>query len=237
MNLTFRKNKLYSFRLYFLALLLIILCIRCEDKFIENIDRSDKSIALTFDDGPDHFYTGMILDILKETNVKATFFLVGNKIKENPKVAERIFKEGHCLANHTYTHINLEKKSFKEILSEIQQTEQLLVKVCGESNKLFRPPWGHITNSEKLGLEKLGYKIVMWDINSRDYKPGISVNEIVNNVMRNIDGNKIIVFHDSDFRSKASRENTVRALPEIIGSLKALGYNFVTVDKMKAISQ
>lgn len=237
MILLFSKNKLYPFRIHRFALLLIFFCFGCEYQFIENIDTNGTSIALTFDDGPDPIYTEMILDVLKENDVKATFFLVGNKLKENPGIAERIFEEGHCLANHTYTHIDLKKKSFKEIYSEIQQTEQLLVNICGVSSKLFRPPWGHITSSEKQALEKYGYKIVLWDVNSRDYKSGITVKEIVNNVMKNIGGNRIILFHDSDYQCKNSRQNTVLALPEIIGFLKSLDYNFVTIDKMKGISQ
>lgn len=237
MNLLFLKNKLYSYRLQRFTLFLIFLCIGCENQFIENFNTVGKNIALTFDDGPDPLYTGMVLDILREKDVKATFFLVGNKIKQNPQVTERIFKDGHCLANHTYTHIDLKKKSFKVIYSEIQQTEQLLVNVCGESQKLFRPPWGHITDSEKETLKKYGYKIVLWDINSGDYKPNITANKIVRNVMENIAGNKIILFHDSDYQCKASRQNTASALPDIIDSLKALGYNFVTIDKMKIINQ
>ena len=157
MNLCFPK--LFSFRFRTLALCFIFLFIGCEYQFIENIDTISKDVALTFDDGPDPLYTGMILDILKEKNVKATFFLVGYKIKQNPQIAERIFEEGHCLANHTYTHIDLKKKSFKVIYSEVQQTEQLITNVCGESPKIFRPPWGHITNSEKEALENHGYKI------------------------------------------------------------------------------
>lgn len=102
---------------------------------------------------------------------------------------------------------------------------------------MFRPPWGHITISEKYALKKYGYKIVLWDIDTGDYKPNISANKIIKNVIENIGGNKIILFHDLDYQSKASRQNTVSALPDIIDSLKVLGYNFVTIDKMKIINQ
>jgi len=231
------KYKIVSHKLQCLALLLLFIffSLGCEKEFIESPDTIGKSIALTFDDGPDPIYTERILDVLKEKGVKATFFLVGNKIKQNPSVAERMFAEGHCLANHTYTHIDLKKKSFKDAYSEIQQTEQLIVDVCGRSSKLFRPPWGHITSSEREALNRYGYEIVLWDLNSRDYMPKITVNEIVANVMKNIGGNKIILFHDSDFLGKASRQNTVLALPQIIDFLKASGCNFVTINQMKEI--
>lgn len=231
------KYRIFPHKLQSFVLLFVFFCLGCEKEFIESPDTIGKSIALTFDDGPDPIYTEEILDVLKSKGVKATFFLVGKKIEQNPLVAERIFEEGHCLANHTYTHINLKKKSFKEAYSEIQQTEQLLVNICGKSPKLFRPPWGHITSSERVTLEKYGYKIVLWDVNSRDYMPKITVNEIVTNVMRNIGGNKIVLFHDSDYQGKASRQNTVLALPEIIDFLKASGYNFVTINQLNDISK
>lgn len=226
-------SKPFLFKRQAFALLFVFFLMGCENQFIESLDISEKSIALTFDDGPDPVYTSEILDVLKEKDVKATFFLLGNKMKQNPGLTERIFEEGHCLANHTYSHIDLKEKSLKEIFSEIQQTEQILVGACGESNKLFRPPWGHITSSEKAALIKNGYKVVLWDVNSRDYKPGISVNEIVDNIMNNLGDNRIILFHDSDYQGKASRKNTARALPIIIDFLKVLGYKFVTVDKIK----
>lgn len=230
----FLRNKAHRFKKIALIVLCILLFAGCENLFVENLDTSDKSIALTFDDGPDPIYTMAILDILKEKDIKATFFLVGNKMKKYPQVTERIFEEGHCLANHTYTHIDLRKKSFKEILAEIQQTEQILVNVCGDSKKLFRPPWGHITNSEKESLKKLGYKIVLWDVDSKDYKSGISVSNIIDNAMTGIGKNKIILFHDSDYQEKESRENTVLALPVIIDFYKTLGYHFVTIDKLES---
>jgi peptidoglycan/xylan/chitin deacetylase (PgdA/CDA1 family) len=91
--------------------------------------------------------------------------------------------------------------------------------------------------SEKNALIKYGYKIILWDIDTGDYKPNISANKIIKNVIENIGGNKIILFHDSDYQCNAGRQNTVSALPDIIDSLKVLGYNFVTIDEMKGINQ
>lgn len=231
------KYKIVSHKLQCLALLLIFFSLGCEKEFIESPVTIGKSIALTFDDGPDPIYTEKILDVLKEKGVKATFFLVGDKIKQNSSVVERMFAEGHCLANHTYTHIDLKKKSFKDAYSEIQRTEQLIVDVCGKSPKLFRPPWGHITSSEREALNRYGYEIVLWDLNSKDYVPKITVDEIVANVMKNIGGNKIVLFHDSDYLGKAGRQNTVLALPQIIDLLKQMGYRFVTIDQMDNVGK
>lgn len=220
-----------------LVLLLICFCVGCKYESIENLETSTKNVAITFDDGPEPRYTEMVLDILKEKDVKATFFLVGNKIKQNPKITKRIFKEGHCVANHTYTHIDLKKTASIKIYNEIQQTEQLIVSICGKSKKIFRPPWGHISDLEKNDLENLGYTIVLWDINSYDFIPNIEASSIYNNVMGNIAANKIILFHDADYKGKVKQHNTIIALPLIIDSLKALGYNLVTIDKMNINNQ
>ncbi len=236
MNIVVTKTKMFSFKILCLALFLMLIC-SCQTQFIENIDAPDKTIALTFDDGPDPLYTDMILDILKEKDVKATFFLIGNKIVQNPKVTERIFNEGHCLANHTYTHINLFDKSYDEVFKSIQQTEQILESVCGESLKIFRPPWGHITKEQKDKLKKSGFKVVLWDVNSKDFKSKISVNDIIYNVMEGVGDKKIVLFHDSDHLSKANRKNTALALSQIIDLLKDQGYSFVTISEMDDIMQ
>lgn len=231
-NLLGKKTKLFSFPVLFLCLLFILINSSCDNLLIENVVIPNKTIALTFDDGPDPVYSDMILDVLKEKDVKATFFLIGSKIKQYPTVTERIFEEGHCLGNHTYTHINLEKKGYKEIYNSILQTQTLLQSVCGESLKIFRPPWGKITLEENEKLKKDGFKVVLWDVNSKDYKPNITVNEIIQNVINGVGDKKIVLFHDSDYLGKASRQNTVLALIQIIDLLKDMGYRFVTVDKL-----
>jgi len=237
MNLLVKKTKIFSFQVLSLGLLLILINSSCDNLLIENIDLPNKAIALTFDDGPDPIYTDMILDVLKEKDVKATFFLIGSKMKRYPNVTERIFNEGHCLANHTYTHINLEKTLYKEIYNSISKTETVLQGVCGESLKIFRPPWGKITLEEKDKLKKDGFKVVLWDVNSKDFRSNITVNEIINNVMAGIGNNKIVLFHDSDYLGKASRKNTVLALPQIIDLLQEMGYRFVTIDEMDNVGK
>lgn len=236
MNLVVDKVKFSQIKLQYLVLLLIFFC-SCENQFVESVDIYDKTIALTFDDGPDPVNTDLILDVLKEKEVKATFFLIGKKMKQYPEVTERIFEEGHCLANHTYSHTDLKGKSFKNVYLSILQTEQILDSVCGKTLKIFRPPWGHITSEEKAGLKKFGFKVVLWDVNSKDFKPNISVNEIINNVMAGVGDKKIVLFHDSDYLCKASRKNTALALPQIIDLLKEMGYHFVTIDEMQSIGK
>lgn len=237
MNLLVTRTKNFSFKCHILSLLLFLIGTGCENLLVENVVIPNKTIALTFDDGPDPVYTDMILDVLKEKDVKATFFLIGKKMKQYPLVTERIFEEGHCLANHTYNHVDLKGKSFKQVYLSILQTEQILDSVCGKTLKIFRPPWGHITAEEKANLKKFGFKIVFWDVNSKDFKPNITVTEIINNVMAGVGDKKIVLFHDSDYLCKASRKNTALALPHIIDLLKEMGYRFVTIDEMENIGK
>lgn len=237
MNLLVKKTKVFSSKCQILWLLIILICNSCEKILVENVVIPNKTIALTFDDGPDPIYTDMILDVLKEKEVNATFFLIGNKMKKYPQVTERIFNEGHCLANHTYDHINIEKQQFHKIHNSILLTEQILEGFSGKSLKIMRPPWGQVTSNEMVKLKRCGYKVVFWDVNSRDYKPNITVNEIINNVMAGVGDKKIVLFHDSDYLGIASRKNTALALPQIIDLLKGLGYSFVTIDEMENIGK
>lgn len=100
-----------------------------------------KRVALTFDDGPDDNYTSQILDILKKHNLKATFFLVGSRIKAHPDVVKRIVKEGHIIGNHTWDHQNFLKLSDKDILTEVSKTDEELYKIAGYHSTLLRPPF------------------------------------------------------------------------------------------------
>ncbi len=226
-------TKLFLLKCWFLApLLIFIIASSCENQLMENVVVTNKTIALTFDDGPDPINTDLILDVLKEKDVKASFFLIGKKMKQYPSVTERIFKEGHCLANHTYNHTDLNGESLSNVFLSILRTEKMLDSICGKTLKIFRPPWGHITSEENVNLKKFGFIIVLWDVNSKDYKPNITVNEIINNVMAGVGDKKIVLFHDSDYLCKASRKNTALALPQIIDLLKKKGYRFVTIDEM-----
>jgi len=236
MNLFGLKSMFTSLKCHFLTIILILILISsCDDQLIENVVLSNKTIALTFDDGPDPVYTDLILDILKEKDVKATFFLIGKKMQQYPEITERIFDEGHCLGNHTFEHFNLEKQQFHSIFISIFKTEQILENVCGKSLRIMRPPWGKVTPEEKDKLKKGGFKVVLWDVNSKDFMPNITVNEIINNVMTGAGDKKIVLFHDSDYLCKASRANTIAALPQIIDLLKQLGYRFVTINEMENI--
>jgi peptidoglycan-N-acetylglucosamine deacetylase len=233
---------IFPLKLRDLALIIsFVLFSSCEKQSIQNpsntIDylnlndplKEVKYISLTFDDGPDNIYTPLILDVLKEKNVVATFFLIGNKMKKYPEITKRIFNEGHVLANHTTNHLRLPGKSFSQVLDNLIQTEKIIASVCGTSQKLYRPPFGLITNNQKERLSRLGFKIVLWNVNSKDFVRTESIEDIVNNIVNGAGNNKVVLFHSADFEDKASRMNTVLALPRIIDKLRSENYIFVKV--------
>ncbi len=194
-----------------------------------------KKIALTFDDGPDGRYTPEILDILKEKHVKATFFLVGRNMKKFPAVTKRIIKEGHCIGNHTYDHSHMLGKSFRSIYKNILKNESISDSLGGKSAKLFRPPWGLISDNQIDSLNFYGFKIIPWDINSRDWSKESNPEDIVRIVTSQAQNNDIVLFHSADYALKESRINTVKALPAIIDILRAKRFIFIKVNEMDSV--
>jgi len=233
-NLLLIITNIFSHRLRNLVLFLIIVFFTgCDKEIIEKPAEPVLSIALTFDDGPDPAYTAMILNILKEKDVKATFFCVGNKMKKYPKITKRIFDEGHTIANHSTDHSNMTKKSFKDAYKNILQTEKIIDSLFGSSQKLFRPPWGKITKEQNDSLSKKGFKVILWNINSKDFADQkYSPNMILDIVIHEAQNNDIILFHDSDYKGKESRMNTVIALPKIIDILRSKGYVFKKAEEL-----
>jgi peptidoglycan/xylan/chitin deacetylase (PgdA/CDA1 family) len=222
-----KKNRHSLLVLNLISILLIAFLTGCEKQIIETPVPPAPVIALTFDDGPDPVYTGMILNILKEKNVKATFFLIGNKMKKYPKITKRIFDEGHSVGNHTSDHLRMRGKSFKEVITNIALTEKIIDSLCGNTRKLFRPPWGLITQEQKDSLSKKGFKVILWNVDSKDFaNQKYSPDMIVDIVRHEAQNNDIILFHDSDHKGKKSRMNTVIALPQIIDILRSRGYVF-----------
>jgi len=203
-----------------------------------------KKVAITFDDGPDSLYTEMILDVLKEKNVKASFFLVGKNIEKYPEVVKRIKNENHLIGNHSYSHPRLRKiTKIDSVEKEFAVVDSLLENIIGVKPLYYRPPFGKITDSQKELLDQKQSKIVMWSLDTKDYKiDDVTKDDIVTKVKENIHENAIILFHSTNANpERAARfknfQNTVDALPEIIDFLKTEGYELVTIeqipDKMK----
>ena len=192
------------------------------NKLIWDIPNSEKKIYLTFDDGPIPGVTEWVLDLLKEENIKATFFCIGDNVKKHPDVFKRILSEGHQTGNHTFNHLNGWKTNTNEYIENFKLYEAELLKLNIENSFLFRPPYGKIKTQQSRMIRKLGYKIIMWDVLSYDFDKSITPERCLENVISNTQQGSIIVFHDSI----KSEKNLRFALPKAIKVLKEKGFVF-----------
>lgn len=194
----------------------------------------EKVVALTFDDGPSAEWTPKILDELKRTDVKATFFMLGEHVLRYPEIAKRVVNEGHDVGNHTIHHTVLIFSGVEELEREIIGNEKIIRDATGKTTILFRPPKAWLTDKEKALIHKLGYQVVLWTLNSKDW---VSFDDkyIVRYIMKHIQPGDIILFHDSGgvFGTEGgNREETVRTIPRLINVLRSKGYRFVTVSEL-----
>ncbi|SEI04344.1 polysaccharide deacetylase family sporulation protein PdaB [Halobacillus karajensis] len=194
--------------------------------YMGNTDK--KRIALTFDDGPEDTYTPQILEILKQKNVKATFFVMGERVTEYPERLKQIHEEGHVIGNHTWDHPHLPELSDQQMHENIKATSAEIEKVTGVKPDLFRPPFGEIEDRQAALLSGQGYRSILWTADSRDWE-GLPAEEIVSRVKQDARPGVIALQHN--YHASGPFE-TVEALPQIIDELRAEGYEFVTVPKL-----
>lgn len=188
---------------------------------------NEKVIALTIDDGPWQNTTVQMLDILKENNVKATFFWVGQALEQHPELAKQEVAQGHAVGNHTWHHWykRMDEATAK---SEIERTADLMYKTTGVKTSLFRPPGGVLNNGLAAYAKSQKYAVIMWSQTSADTDPHAKYQVFVKNVLRDAKPGGIVLMHDGG----GDRQRTVQALPQIISGLKQQGYRFVTVPEL-----
>ena len=186
-----------------------------------------KLVALTFDDGPHKYRTAEILDILKEYDVKATFFVVGTMAHEYPELIKREIREGHEIGNHTYNHYKMKKLSEKNIIRELELTEKELYEIAEYRPKLFRPPEGWCSEMIASAVGSIDYDVILWNIDTLDWAHN-EVGKICECVDLAVIPGSIILFHDY----VTGDSPTPEALRRIIPALKARGYSFVTVSQL-----
>jgi len=189
-------------------------------------------IALTFDDGPWPQMTSRVLDVLKKNNVKATFFVVGKQVEQNPNLLIQIVHDGHAVGNHTWSHQYFQY-SESAAASELDKTSTLIYDLTGTKTSLFRPPAGILTNGLVTSANQKNYATVMWSVDSKDWRYyRNSPQALIDSVLKEAKPGAIVLLHDGG----GDRSTTIEALPKIITELKKRGYDFVTVPELLVIA-
>jgi peptidoglycan/xylan/chitin deacetylase (PgdA/CDA1 family)/glycosyltransferase involved in cell wall biosynthesis len=201
-------------------------------RIITHGPRSDKEVALTFDDGPNEPYTSEILAILQHYGIKATFFEVGQNVEVYPEATESLVADGQVIGNHAYDHSRL-ATAIDLRYRELDQAQAIFEAVAGVSPTLFRPPAGIHTPWQMRTVKGQNMIAVNWDAEGLDWQKSANARNITKRVLDEAQPGSIILLHDGDqTKNGADRSETVKALPGIIEGLQQRGYTFVTVPQM-----
>lgn len=187
-------------------------------------------VAITFDDGPHGANTPRLLEMLKQRNIKATFFCVGQCVAEYPEIAKRIVDEGHEIASHSWSHPNLIPMSEAGVRDQLERTHQVIKQATGVEPKSFRPPYGNFTVRQRNWANATyGYKIILWDVDPLDWKVRNS-DHVQSEIIKHTVAGSIILSHDI-------HKSTVDAMPATLDALLAKGFKFVTVSELVAMDK
>lgn len=201
-------------------------------KYVWDIPNHENKVFLTFDDGPTPEITEWVLDQLQQYDAKATFFCIGNNIEKNPEIFQKIIDENHAVGNHTFNHLKGWETDTNEYVENTRKCSLFMrgkgkgIREKGDTFELFRPPYGKIKTSQSRALRRLGYKIIMWDVLSRDFNNTIRPEKCLKNVLKNVETGSVIVFHDS---IKAA-QNLKYVLPKTLAFLKEKGFVCAKID-------
>lgn len=187
-------------------------------------------IAMTFDDGPHPTLTPKLLDLLAQLHIHATFFVLGEMVKNHPEILQRAVAEGHEIGDHSWSHPNLAKLSEAAVKKEILNTSDLITKVTGKKVTLMRPPYGALTPAQRKWIHNdLGMDVILWDVDPFDWKrPGSAVVE--HRILEQTHKGSIILSHDI-------HAGTIDAMPDTLATLLQKGYKFVTVSELIAMAE
>ncbi len=194
-------------------------------KALWRMDRRERSVYLTFDDGPIPESTPFILDTLQRYNIRAAFFMVGDNVRKYPELYQRIVDEGHLVGNHTHNHISGFRHTIHDYMYNVEKANAYI------RSHYFRPPHGWMRLAQYAWLSRR-YKVVMWDVVTRDYSRWMTADDIVDNVKRYSRNGSIITFHDS----LKAIDKLRTALPQSLEWLIGEGYSFKLFDNANSNS-
>jgi peptidoglycan/xylan/chitin deacetylase (PgdA/CDA1 family) len=183
----------------------------------------EKTLYLTFDDGPVPGPTEFVLDQLRRAQTKATFFCIGDNIRKHPDVFARVLSDGHSVGNHTFHHVSGWKTTSDNYLDEVHRCDDALGIDKSSTPRLFRPPYGRITRGQIRSLH--GYRIIMWDVLTNDYAKSLSPEACLRGTLAATRNGSIVVFHDS----LKAEKNMTYVLPRFLDHFGSRGYSFRTL--------
>ncbi|MCB1099996.1 MAG: polysaccharide deacetylase family protein [Verrucomicrobiae bacterium] len=187
-------------------------------------------LAMTFDDGPHATNTPRLLDILRERNIRATFYVVGQNVKRYPDLLRRIVAEGHEIGNHTVSHANLTKVSDQRLRMEMGEVHNGVLAVTGVAPQTMRPPYGALRQEQRALIRReFGYPTITWNVDPEDWKrPGVGV--VTKRLVEGARPGGILLAHDI-------HAPTIDAMPGTLDELLRRGFRFVTVSELINIEQ
>jgi polysaccharide deacetylase family sporulation protein PdaB len=229
----FYQPKKYYRPILVCAVTLLLICgsvfyVNANNKLkpIYEINTDEKKIALTFDISWGNHTPAPVLDILKENNIRCTFFLSGPWVKQYPEIVARIKEDGHEIASHGYRHINLSTLSQAEVAEEVQKAHDSIKEIAGLEANLIRTPNGDYNDTVIKAIQANNYTAIQWSLDSLDWmNPGVQ--NIIERVSTRCKPGDIILMHASD-----TCKQTDSALPDILNSLKGKGFELVTVGEL-----
>lgn len=204
-----------------------IAALQMHNRLLYTGNRYLPEIALTFDDGPNPYYTPQVLAILQQFGIKATFFCIGRQVARYPDLVKQEYTDGNLVGNHSWSHPNLALLSGSEIVSQINFTIDAIQQAIGIRPTFFRPPYGVFNERVLTKANLLGLTTIIWNDEARDWTmPGTDV--IVSRILNLAGDGAIILLHDGG----GDRSQTIAALPAIITTLQSRGFQFVTLQQM-----
>jgi len=197
--------------------------------------RTDRAVAITFDDGPNSGATGAVLDVLRDERAQATFFMTGRSVLAAPELARRVVTEGHIAANHSFSHRKRDAL-LDFAYDDVERTQAVIEQATGVRPSLYRPPNGFHTPWSLRAVRRGGLHTVVWDVDPYDWKDP-TPEALVRRVLDQVRPGSIILLHDgADTRQDVDRSATVVALPAMIRGLRERGYRIVTVPDLLGIA-